>query len=133
MDSFRDQMGEAWLRYQHHIDGTPALVVGPIVEKVTAQVISESIQSPSVDKKDCILPRIPSLPTPLLSSELKKEEEPETESTLHWTGHSPSSTESTLETSVGDAIPLACTEPEAAEDKEEDHGGVLMSLGFHNR
>ncbi|XP_062853710.1 serine/threonine-protein kinase 11-interacting protein [Trichomycterus rosablanca] len=130
MDSFREQMGEDWLRFQHHIDGTPAPVADPIVEKVTAQVISENSCTPSplVIKKDCLLPRIDFLPAPLLSSELKREEEesmdlqPETESTLQWTGHSPASTESTLETSVGDPPPQPSTEPEPAEEEEEDHG-----------
>ena len=77
MDSFREQMGEDWLRYQHHIDGSSAPVTGPRVERVTAQVIANNCctPSPTAVRSNSPSPRLESLPAPLLSSELKREEE----------------------------------------------------------
>ncbi|XP_072539908.1 serine/threonine-protein kinase 11-interacting protein [Salminus brasiliensis] len=134
MDSFREQMGEDWLRYQHHLDGTLAPVTGPRVERVTVQVIANDCctPSPSALKGSSPPPSLESLPAPLLSSELKREIEemestdlqPETESTLQWMGHSPVNTESTLEMSVGDpqAAGMTSTVPASPEEEEEDHG-----------
>ncbi|XP_036426448.1 serine/threonine-protein kinase 11-interacting protein isoform X3 [Colossoma macropomum] len=134
MDSFREQMGEDWLRYQHHLDGSPTPVTGPRVERVTAQVIANNCctTSPTALRGSSPSLRLESLPAPLLSSELKGEEEemestdlqPETESTLQWTGHSPLNTESTLETSIGDpqAPDKALADPSPPEEEEEDLG-----------
>lgn len=131
LDSFREQMGEDWLRYHHHLHGMPALVSGPRVDRLVAQVIAENHCTPSTSptKIDCTIPRLDSLPVPLLSSESKREEEilgfqPKTESALHWTGHSFVDIESTLETSVGDSQhpEKACTDPAFGE--EEDLGGL---------
>ncbi|XP_022531059.2 serine/threonine-protein kinase 11-interacting protein [Astyanax mexicanus] len=139
MDSFREQMGEDWLRYQHHLEGTAVSVSvsGSRVERVTAQVIANdcSTPSPSALRDSSPPPSLESLPAPLLSSELKRQEEeeeeestdlqPETESTLQWLGHSPvQSTESTLEMSLGGHQPqeTASTVPAPTEEEEEDLG-----------
>uniref|UniRef100_A0A3B4BQ35 Serine/threonine-protein kinase 11-interacting protein n=2 Tax=Pygocentrus nattereri TaxID=42514 RepID=A0A3B4BQ35_PYGNA len=133
MDSFREQMGEDWLRYQHHLDGLPAPVTGPKVERVTVQVIANNCCTPSPTAlgSSSPSPRLESLPAPLLSSELKGEEEMEstdlqleTESTLQWTGHSPLNTESTLETSIGDsqAPDKASADPAPPEEEDDDLG-----------
>ncbi|KAI4900844.1 hypothetical protein NFI96_018189 [Prochilodus magdalenae] len=134
MDSFREQMGEDWLRYQHYLDGMPTLMTGPKFERVTAQVIGNNRCTPSPPpfKSNTPSPSLESLPAPLLSSELKvKEEEiestdlqPETESTLQWTRHSPLNTESTLETSIGDpqAPDKASADPAPPEEEEDDLG-----------
>ncbi|XP_030639233.1 LOW QUALITY PROTEIN: serine/threonine-protein kinase 11-interacting protein [Chanos chanos] len=116
MDSFREKLGEDWLRYQHHLDG-------PQTEKATAQVLVNSHGTPSPPppaKPDSQPPPPESLPPPLLASEPKRkggeeeeekdeeegsDPEPETESTLQWTGHSPPNTESTLETSLAEPQP----------------------------
>lgn len=131
LDSFREQLGEDWLRYQHHLHGTPALVSGPRVDRLVAQVIEEicCTPSPSLTSIDFTMPRLDSLPVPLLSSESKREEEemlsfqPETESTLQWTGHSFVDIESTLETSLGDPQPPGTAYINVAEE-EEDLGGL---------
>ncbi|XP_066522181.1 serine/threonine-protein kinase 11-interacting protein isoform X2 [Hoplias malabaricus] len=132
MDSFREQMGEDWLRYQHHLDSTPAPVTGPNVERVTAQVIANHCCTPSPAALESISPYLESLPAPLLTSEPKREEEelestdlqPETESTLQWTGQSLVDTESTLEMSIGDpqAAGKASADPALPEEEEEDLG-----------
>lgn len=136
MDSFRDQMGEDWLRYQHHLHGLPSLVSGPRVDRLVAQVIAENhcTPSPPPTKTDGSLPRLDCLPVPLLSSESKREEEeilgvqPETESTLQWTGHSFVDIESTLE-NLGDPQPSekAYPDPTFGGEEEEDLGGLCGS------
>lgn len=128
LDNFREQMGEDWLRYQHHLHGKPALVSSPTV----AQVIAEQNCTPSsqLNKIDLTMPRLASLPVQLLSSESKTEEDildfqPETESTLDWTAHSYVDIESTLKTSQGNPQPQekACTDL-AFGEVEEDLGGL---------
>ncbi|XP_076872109.1 serine/threonine-protein kinase 11-interacting protein isoform X2 [Brachyhypopomus gauderio] len=125
MDSFRQQMGEDWLRFQHHLDGSldPALLPAPGAESGVAQVTADSGDAPRP-------PRPEMLPAPLLSSEPKGEEELDTESTLQWSGHSPLSTESTLETSAGEpqASVTACTLP-APEDEQEEEEEEEEDLG----
>ncbi|KAI5613477.1 serine/threonine-protein kinase 11-interacting protein isoform X1, partial [Silurus asotus] len=124
LDSFREKMGEDWLRYQHHLNGTPALVFGPRVDRQVTQMIAEThcIPLPPQTKTDCTMPD-----TPLLSSKSKGEEEqtldfqPETESTLQWTGHSFVDIESTLETSLADPqSPEQVTNDLAVGEEEED-------------
>lgn len=138
MDSFREQLGEDWLRYQHHLDDTPIHPAFPKVDKVTIQA-----------NANCCTPQtnIPPtnlefLPPPLLSSELKEQEDnkemestdlqPDTESTLQWTGQSHPNTESTLETSLGNTQTSteACTDPQPPQDQddEDDRGGLFTSF-----
>lgn len=141
MDSFREQLGEDWLRYQHHLDDTPVNPAFPGVESVTIKVnVNGRCTPPSPLLKTNTPPaNLELLPPPLLSSELKEEEDkeemestdvpPETESTLQWTGQSLPNTESTLETSLGNtqAPSEACSDPQPPpEEDDDDRGGLSV-------
>lgn len=93
MSSFRDQLGEDWLRYQHHLDvgAPPNVPTNPLTNGVSA-----SDDHPSAPKE---VPDV--LPPPLLSSESN---ELETESTLLGLSESTQPTESTLEAIVVDGL-----------------------------
>ncbi|XP_041638092.1 serine/threonine-protein kinase 11-interacting protein isoform X2 [Cheilinus undulatus] len=101
MSSFRDQMGEDWLRYQHHLDGAPP-------SNDTNQPLQNGLSASNGHQPSPLSMEVPEvLPPPLLSSEPKLEtSDPdadlETESTLQWVGHSSRPTESTLEDSTVD-------------------------------
>ncbi|KAI3366106.1 hypothetical protein L3Q82_009934, partial [Scortum barcoo] len=119
MSSFREQLGEDWLRYQHHLDGassstittaistnSPAPHLQPLPNglNVTPRPSNSPGHQPSPPHLE--VPEV--LPPPLLSSEPRLEKsdgeaEQETESTLQWPGHSSHLTESTLEDSVVDS------------------------------
>uniref|UniRef100_A0A9J8CRU7 Serine/threonine-protein kinase 11-interacting protein n=1 Tax=Cyprinus carpio carpio TaxID=630221 RepID=A0A9J8CRU7_CYPCA len=138
MDSFREQLGEDWLRYQHHLDDTPVNPAFPVVDSVTIKVNTNSHCSPAPPLLKTNTPpaSLQLLPPPLLSSELKENEDkeemestdlqPETESTLQCTGHSPLNTESTLETSLGNtqATTEAYSDPKPPPEEEDDDRGV---------
>ncbi|KAK1798796.1 hypothetical protein P4O66_007080 [Electrophorus voltai] len=133
MDSFREQMGEDWLRFQHHLDGTqdPTPASTPRTEGAVAQVTAHGCHAPFAPESTSAPqpPRPQALPAPLLSSEpkggeeLQSSDQLDTESTLQWSGHSPLSTESTLEMSTGEpqASGKACA-LSAPPDEEEDLG-----------
>ncbi|XP_035382395.1 serine/threonine-protein kinase 11-interacting protein isoform X2 [Electrophorus electricus] len=133
MDSFREQMGEDWLRFQHHLDGTqdPTPASTPRTEGAAAQVTAHGCHAPFAPEPTSAPqpPRPQALPAPLLSSEpkggeeLQSSDQLDTESTLQWSGHSPLSTESTLEMSTGEpqASGKACA-LSAPPDEEEDLG-----------
>uniref|UniRef100_A0A673BYY5 Serine/threonine-protein kinase 11-interacting protein n=1 Tax=Sphaeramia orbicularis TaxID=375764 RepID=A0A673BYY5_9TELE len=113
MSSFRDQLGEDWLRYQHHLDtespsnaNTTVSTDQPQHRTLPNGLNANPLPSSTPAPQPC--PPPPStetpevLPPPLLSSELKAETfdvdvEGDTESTLQWPGHSCPLTESTLE------------------------------------
>ncbi|XP_056315714.1 serine/threonine-protein kinase 11-interacting protein [Danio aesculapii] len=135
MDSFREQLGEDWLRYQHHLDDTPVIPSFP--EADTVVNTNGRCTPPSPLLKTHTPPTsLVLLPPPLLSSEMKEEEakeemessdvQPETESTLQWSGHSPLNTESTIETSLGNtqAATDAYSDPQPPPDEDEDDRGV---------
>ncbi|XP_058259397.1 serine/threonine-protein kinase 11-interacting protein isoform X2 [Hemibagrus wyckioides] len=124
LDSFREKMGTDWLRYQHHLHGTSAILSGPSVDRFVAQSIADKhcTPSPTLTRTDCTMPKLDSLHIPLLSSELKREQEgimelqPETESTLQWTDHSFVDIESTLEKSPPEK---GYTDPAFGEEEED--------------
>uniref|UniRef100_A0A673G719 Serine/threonine-protein kinase 11-interacting protein n=1 Tax=Sinocyclocheilus rhinocerous TaxID=307959 RepID=A0A673G719_9TELE len=133
MDSFREQLGEDWLRYQHHLDDTPVNPAFPVVDSVTIKVNTNSHCTPPSPllKTNSPPTSLELLPPPLLSSELKEEEDkedlqPETESTLQFTDHSPVNTESTLETSLGNtqATTEANSDSKPPAEEEDDDRGV---------
>ncbi|CAJ1086801.1 serine/threonine-protein kinase 11-interacting protein isoform X3 [Xyrichtys novacula] len=99
MSSFRDQMGEDWLRYQHHLDGAPP-------SSDAKQPLQNGFDAPACPStSNGLQSSLEVLPAPLLSSEPKldvSDADLETESTLQWAGHSSRLTESTLEESVVD-------------------------------
>ncbi|XP_019712153.1 serine/threonine-protein kinase 11-interacting protein isoform X2 [Hippocampus comes] len=98
MSSFREQLGEDWLRYQHHLE----VDVAPPPAKTVHGL--ETLSS-SLDIPFCLSSEV--LPPPLISSEPRVpmpelEAEQETESTLQWPSQSPPHTESTLEDTAVD-------------------------------
>lgn len=138
MSSFRDQLGEDWLRYQHHLDraspdNQPSTQTPPLPNGGNAAAVP-SLSPNTLDV----------LPPPQHLSETavdpcEEVEDQETESTLQWPGHSPQPTESTLEDSVLDD-PLSQRRPRAEskelangdsedskEDEEEDLGGKSLA------
>lgn len=146
MSSFRDQLGEDWLRYQHHLDRSsqdnqPRPPTPPLPNGGNTTAV------PSLDPD-----ALDVLPPLRHSSETVAEacdvgEDQDTESTLQWVGHSPQPTESTLEDSVVDGLPFSQTRPRAEskvsatgdredskEDEEEDLGGrSLATFRFPKR
>ncbi|KAM9836279.1 serine/threonine-protein kinase 11-interacting protein isoform 2-T2 [Aulostomus maculatus] len=115
MSSFRDQLGEDWLRYQHHLDESCAVTTAVLNNKPPAPQslpngFSASQFPPTIDVAQPSPPSLEVLevlPAPLLSSEPKVEPsdmdaDQENESTLEWPGQSPRHTESTLEGSMVD-------------------------------
>lgn len=138
MSSFRDQLGEDWLRYQHHLDGSssnnqPLPQTSSLPSKGnTAAVRALASNAPEV------------LPPPRHLSWTAEpddvDEEQDTGSTLQWPGHSPQPAESTLEDSVVDAPLFSQTRPRAEsklsakgdsegsnEGEEEDLGGESLA------
>ncbi|XP_020497825.2 serine/threonine-protein kinase 11-interacting protein isoform X1 [Labrus bergylta] len=142
MSSFRDQMGEDWLRYQHHLDGVPSSnnTNQPLQNGLNATPCPSASNSyqPSFDPLE--VPEV--LPPPLLSSEPKMETSDgdadlETESTLQWAGQSSrvtleesvvdgpgmnQETESTLEPSPESQKLTRRESIETKEEEEEDLG-----------
>ncbi|XP_036401115.1 serine/threonine-protein kinase 11-interacting protein [Megalops cyprinoides] len=134
MESFRDQLGEDWLRYQHHLEVAPVTV-----EKTdhTSAVNGRcSPAPPPIAGPPCTVSQPPQLDNntaPLLTSEPKveasePEAEPETESTLQWPGHSAENTESTLDTSLGELQAQGSSGTLPQEEEEEEDLGVDMCL-----
>uniref|UniRef100_A0A7N6AP79 Serine/threonine-protein kinase 11-interacting protein n=1 Tax=Anabas testudineus TaxID=64144 RepID=A0A7N6AP79_ANATE len=117
MSSFRDRLGEDWLRYQHHLDGgstssftTTFCTNQPTPHYQTLQNgLSTTVPcaSTSPEKQPSPLSAPEVLPPPLLASEPKTETSDmdgdlETESTLQWPSQSPRLTESTLDDNMVD-------------------------------
>ncbi|XP_064826046.1 serine/threonine-protein kinase 11-interacting protein-like isoform X4 [Oncorhynchus masou masou] len=145
MDSFRDQLGEDWLRYQHHLEGAPIATLDkadrpapPHLKNSLCATPSPTNNSPVQASPATFKPPSPELevpdvlPPPLLSSEPKEEASDwdadlETESTLQWPDHSLGHTESTLETTMAEGLvhglegpPVTSTD--TREEEEEDLG-----------
>ncbi|XP_028810049.1 serine/threonine-protein kinase 11-interacting protein isoform X2 [Denticeps clupeoides] len=112
MDTFRDQLGEDWLRYQHHLEPmfTPSIST-PTPAEMTSKPLT---------KGHCTSPQT----APLLMSEpVDKFTEVDMESTLQWVGHAQKPlTESTLDSNVQEAVTYAQNE------EEEEIGGVDLCL-----
>lgn len=153
MSSFRDQLGEDWLRYQHHLDGaSPSTItsaVGTNQPTPNSQPLPNGFNtaarpstSPGRQPSPASLEVTDVLPPPLLSSEPRSETfdadaDLETESTLQWPGQSLRYTESTLEDSMVDGQRVVSSpgpSPESQksargesvkdeEEEEEDLGG----------
>ncbi|XP_037135312.1 serine/threonine-protein kinase 11-interacting protein isoform X2 [Syngnathus acus] len=95
MSSFREQLGEDWLRYQHHLDVDAAPPPSKTLHGL--ETLSNSLEAP-------LRPPPEVLPPPLLTSEprvpeaeAEAEQETETESTLQWPSQNTQHSESTLE------------------------------------
>lgn len=118
MSSFRDQLGEDWLRYQHHLEAGSSPTTSSSHQNLTNGLAQQSsLESAEV------------LPPPLLSSEVKLDQseadtepdmELDTESTLQWPSQDFKQTESTIDESE-EAIQEVGLTPRTNEDtKEED-------------
>lgn len=145
MSSFRDQLGEDWLRYQHHLDGSSS----------NNQPLPQTSSVPSNGNSVTVPPLAPNAPEVLPphghssgTAELGEvDEEQDMESTLQWPSHSLQPTESTLEDSVVDGPSFCQTRPSAEskasakgdsedskEEEEEDLGGKrLATFTFFKR
>ncbi|XP_041834979.1 serine/threonine-protein kinase 11-interacting protein isoform X2 [Melanotaenia boesemani] len=149
MSSFREQLGEDWLRYQHHLDGGPPPTITTTVNtnlpasqsQTITNGLRSSIQCPPTDpsQQPCLSHSVEvlvDLPPPILSSEPKMEtndmeQDVETESTLQWPSYSIQHTESTLEGSMVDGLmvgqestPDSQKSDNAASHEEKDDLGV---------
>lgn len=145
MSSFRDQLGEDWLRYQHHLDGSSS----------NNQPRPQTSSLPSYGNPVIVPPLAPKaaevLPPAWHSSEAEEpgdvDEEEDTESTLQWPAHSPQPAESTAEGSVVEGSSFGQTRLTAElkvstkgdsegskEEEEEDLGGEsLATFTFFKR
>lgn len=145
MSSFREQLGEDWLRYQHHLDGSSS----------SNQPRPQTSSVPSEGDSAAVLPLAPEtpevLPPPQHASGTAEpgdsDEEQNTESTLQWPSRSPQHAESTLEDSVEHSPSFSQTRPGDVsktstkgdsegfvEEEEEDLGGKsLASFIFFKR
>uniref|UniRef100_A0A4W5LIL1 Serine/threonine-protein kinase 11-interacting protein n=1 Tax=Hucho hucho TaxID=62062 RepID=A0A4W5LIL1_9TELE len=145
MDSFRDQLGEDWLRYQHHLEGAPIATLDKADRPAPPHLTNSLCATPSPTNKSPVqaspatfkppspeleVPEV--LPPPLLSSEPKEEASDwdadlETESTLQWPDHSLGHIESTLETTMAEGLGQGLEGPpvtptDTREEEEEDLG-----------
>ncbi|KAL1022122.1 hypothetical protein UPYG_G00022420 [Umbra pygmaea] len=110
MDSFREQMGDEWLRYQHHLEGAAIVhATFDAHDKPAPQHHANGLltsPSPANSYSFQLGRELPGLlPPPLLLSEPREvasdgDSDLETEPTLQWPGHSIGHTESTLENST---------------------------------
>lgn len=118
MSSFREQLGEDWLRYHHHLEGGAPSVApvmanqSPSYSQTLPNGFSSSTPRPPTTSEGnppststLEIPEV--LPPPLLSSETRLdtsalEGEQDTESTLQWPTQNTHNTESTLEESTVD-------------------------------
>ncbi|XP_030012122.1 serine/threonine-protein kinase 11-interacting protein isoform X2 [Sphaeramia orbicularis] len=145
MSSFRDQLGEDWLRYQHHLDtespsnaNTTVSTDQPQHRTLPNGLNANPLPSSTPAPQPC--PPPPStetpevLPPPLLSSELKAETfdvdvEGDTESTLQWPGHSCPLTESTLEDCQVDVQEAGCGQGNSPRLTPESQRSVRAGSG----
>ncbi|XP_074482840.1 serine/threonine-protein kinase 11-interacting protein isoform X3 [Sebastes fasciatus] len=123
MSSFRDQLGEDWLRYQHHLDGfSPSTIANqPLPNGLNATTRPSTSPGRPPSPPPLEVPEV--LPSPLLSSEPRletsAEAEQDTESTLLWPGLS---SRSTLEESTVDG-PVASSPGPSPESQRSAGGG----------
>ncbi|CAG5934179.1 unnamed protein product [Menidia menidia] len=93
MSSFREQLGEDWLRYQHHLDGGP-----PVIVTGSSQQAARSQGTSNGPDASASPPSSPPA-------------DPEADSTLQWPDHVGQTTESTLD--GGEAVTVGPEEEEA--------------------
>lgn len=117
MSSFRDQLGEDWLRYQHHLDGgAPTTISSPSIPQTLTNGVSTSITpshpGPAVETPEVLPPEETSVS--LLTPEPN---DPETDSTLQWLSLSAQQTDSTLEANTVDG-PVRKQEHQSSPDSQ---------------
>lgn len=143
MSSFREQLGEDWLRFQHHLDGASPSTITTVVSTNQPNPQPQTLPNglgTSTRPSDITEDVLEDLPRPLLSSEQRAEAdsvdaEPETESTLRCPLQS-TLEESTLMSQgvVGSPGPSPDSQRSARahsgdlkeEEEEEDLGGRVV-------
>ncbi|XP_054480058.1 serine/threonine-protein kinase 11-interacting protein isoform X3 [Anoplopoma fimbria] len=134
MSSFRDQLGEDWLRYQHHLDESSASTINTYQPPPHGQPLHNGFNATThLSSSPGHQPSPPSLevpevlPPPLLSSEPRLETSAdadlETESTLQWPGQS---SRSTLEDSTVDGLAVSqggVSSPGPSPESQRSAGG----------
>ncbi|XP_068575404.1 serine/threonine-protein kinase 11-interacting protein isoform X3 [Cebidichthys violaceus] len=134
MSSFRDQIGEDWLRYQHHLDGSSPSTINTNQPPPHGQTLPNGFNattclstSPGHQPSPLSLEVPEVLPPPLLSSEPRLETstdaDQETESTLQWPGQS---SRSTLEDSTVDGLVVSqvgVSSPGPSPESQRSAGG----------
>ena len=126
MDSFREQLGEDWLRYQHHLEVAPPTNSTPLTGS------SNGLDLPPDRAPE--LPEVLEVPPPPAPCSQPRDgawaggvEQETEESTLRWSCQSPGETQSTLEGEDGSA-PMKKSGDTREEEEEEDLGG---KVAFH--
>ncbi|CAL8307355.1 unnamed protein product [Merluccius merluccius] len=119
MDSFREQLGEDWLRYQHHLEVVPPSTSTPLPASTNGLDLPPN--QPPLQAAEVLPPPAPCLQPREEAWDGETETE---ESTLQWSCQSPGETQSTLE---GEDIPgptkkSGNTREEEEEEDEEDLG-----------
>ncbi|CAL8282833.1 serine/threonine-protein kinase 11-interacting protein isoform X2 [Gadus morhua] len=120
MDSFREQLGEDWLRYQHHLEVAPPTNSTPLTAS------SNGLDLPPDRAPE--LPEVLEVPPPPAPCSQPRDgawaggvEQETEESTLRWSCQSPGETQSTLEGEDGSA-PMKKSGDTREEEEEEDLG-----------
>ncbi|KAG7263996.1 hypothetical protein CRUP_013472 [Coryphaenoides rupestris] len=134
MDSFREQLGEDWLRYQHHLEGAPPSTFTPTPLPVSTngldlpsnQAPPRAPEAPEVPGVLEDLPPAVPHPQPRVEAGDGEAEQEAEEPTLQWSCQSPGETQSTLENEDVPGPPRKSgntREEEDEEEEEEDLGG----------
>lgn len=148
MSSFREQLGEDWLRYEHHLDGASPLTLTTTVNQQTScsQTLSNGLTTTiattttSIPQQQPLPPsshKVPEvLPPPILSSEPRNEASDvdadlEMESTLQG-GQTPQLTESTLDNSMLDGLVMSQGVVSSPQPSPESHRSARAASGETN-
>lgn len=143
MSSFRDQLGEDWLRYEHHLDEASPSVFGATANPQTpcSQTLSNGLDANTVvPRQQPSPPPSPEVPEvlllPVLSSEPRDETSDmdadiETESTLQDL-QTVQLTESTLESSVVDGPVMSQAAVSSPQPSPESHRSARAVSGETN-
>lgn len=149
MSSFREQLGEDWLRYEHHLDGASPLTLTTTVNQRTScsQTLSNGLTTTTITTTTTSIPqqqplppsshKVPEvLPPPILSSEPRNEASDvdadlEMESTLQG-GQTPQLTESTLDNSMVDGLVMSQGVVSSPQPSPESHRSARAASGEIN-
>lgn len=149
MSSFREQLGEDWLRYEHHLDGASPLTLTTTVNQQTScsQTLSNGLTTTTITTTTTSIPqqqplppsshKVPEvLPPPILSSEPRNEASDvdadlEMESTLQG-GQTPQLTESTLDNSMVDGLVMSQGVVSSPQPSPESHRSARAASGETN-
>ncbi|XP_075904648.1 serine/threonine-protein kinase 11-interacting protein isoform X2 [Nelusetta ayraudi] len=127
MSSFREQLGEDWLRYQHHLDqGSPSVKPQapppPLSNGLSGATPPRQSPPPALEDPE-LLPSPEDLDHDL-DQDQDQDQGADTESTLQWPGHDSRPAESTLGDGVGDS-PLVATDGKSPGSGASPGGGSV--------